>query len=132
VLLRSIAELADEPYVLAPEDRAREVEENTWCLDVPVTERGRLAVAEVVDADNATAAAPVNYAAVWHRARRRTCPSPAIGYPPTTSHRSSCPASRTSAPSVLGWEQLHPADTDSTPPDRSPPMVWTYELVANA
>ncbi|MFJ6637120.1 hypothetical protein ACIQMR_38375, partial [Streptomyces sp. NPDC091376] len=57
VLLTWIAEVAAEPLVLEPTDRRVEWETNTWSLGAADEDRSSLAVAEVVDAFERTAAA---------------------------------------------------------------------------
>ncbi|TCM47004.1 hypothetical protein EV648_105484 [Kribbella sp. VKM Ac-2568] len=46
-LLRYIAEVADEPFVLDPANPENEQRENTWLLDSPAVERAGLTTAEV-------------------------------------------------------------------------------------
>ncbi|KOU40843.1 hypothetical protein ADK55_30945 [Streptomyces sp. WM4235] len=50
MLLNWIAEVADEPLALEPDDRRVECETNTWSLTVGDEERGSLCVSEVVGA----------------------------------------------------------------------------------
>ncbi|WP_435281445.1 hypothetical protein [Streptomyces koelreuteriae] len=57
MLLKWIAEVADEPLVLEPADRAVEWETNTWSLGATEEDRGALTAAEVVGAFERTAAA---------------------------------------------------------------------------
>ncbi|MER5891184.1 hypothetical protein ABT160_45880 [Streptomyces sp. NPDC001941] len=57
VLLRWIAEVADEPLVLEPTDRRMEWATNSWSLGADDGDRNLLSVAEVVAAFERTAAA---------------------------------------------------------------------------
>ncbi|MER7846342.1 hypothetical protein ABTZ03_20580 [Kitasatospora sp. NPDC096077] len=56
MLLTWIAELADEPPVLVPDDRPVEWETNTWWLTAEVEDRQSLTVQETVEAFERTAA----------------------------------------------------------------------------
>ncbi|TQE21415.1 hypothetical protein Sipo7851_40850 [Streptomyces ipomoeae] len=57
VLLTWIAEIADEPLLLEPNDRVAEQRTNTWCLSAEPEDRTRLSVSEVAAALEHTAAA---------------------------------------------------------------------------
>jgi hypothetical protein len=57
VLLKWIAEVADEPLVLEPANRRVEWETNTWSLGATDEDKSSLSVAEVVAAFERTAAA---------------------------------------------------------------------------
>ncbi|MGW4382593.1 hypothetical protein [Kitasatospora sp. NPDC004531] len=57
MLLTFIAELADEPLVLDPDDPPLEWETNTWWLSTDVEDRTSLSTAEVVAAFERTASA---------------------------------------------------------------------------
>ncbi|MFB7244300.1 hypothetical protein CW362_24215 [Streptomyces populi] len=57
MLLTWIAEVADEPLVLEPDDPRAEAEVNTWSLSAGAEDRRSLSVPEVVSAFEQTAAA---------------------------------------------------------------------------
>lgn len=57
MLLRWIAEIADEPLLLEPADRASEQRTNTWSLSAEPEDRTRLSASEIVAAFENTASA---------------------------------------------------------------------------
>lgn len=57
MLLTWIAEIADEPLLLEPDDRAVEQRTNTWCLSAEHEDRARWSVSEAAAAFEPTATA---------------------------------------------------------------------------
>ncbi|MGW3327656.1 hypothetical protein [Streptomyces virginiae] len=155
VLLRWIAEVADEPLILEPADRRVERETNTWRLDAEDEDRRSLSVSEVVAAFEQTAStlrgriqelgfrgAATFY--VWHdeqtgQLQCSTCSLPPDALPFGGTYMASDDLGPIvqgfltgSEPGVIAWSDLddvHREQTD-TEPETVPLSVWISSVGA--
>ncbi|MFC5267698.1 hypothetical protein ACFPJ1_36755 [Kribbella qitaiheensis] len=141
-LLRYIAEVADEPFVLDPANPEIEHRENTWLLDCPAVERTSLTTAEVVAAFEHCAnglqrrlpqsTQVVFY--VWHdqQAGQLRCSTTSISADrlPFGARVVPTPLEKIveeflAAPGFISWAELQEADEADEP---EPEPEWTVEV----
>lgn len=138
-LLRYIAEVADEPFVLDPANPVAEERENTWRLDCPAEEREALATVDVVKAFENCAVRlgdrlPADARAifyVWHDQQagqlRCSTSSQSVDQLPFRSRVVQSPLEPIieeflAAPGLIPWQDLQ---EDAAAPE---PGEWTIEL----
>ncbi|MBP0448954.1 hypothetical protein J5Y04_05270 [Kitasatospora sp. RG8] len=151
MLLTYIAEIADEPLLLEPDDRHQETEINTWWLSTGDEDRRSLSVPEVVAAFERTAdalrarihasgyAGPATFY-VWHdeqagQLRLSTGSVPRTRLPFGGAHVPTDDLGPVVAafladdlPGIVLMDDLEPCDPDAPEPELPPFPVWVRDV----